>query len=378
MVMSATGLAIAWFPSDVLAESPFDAAMFGQLEVSPTWSAGHLRLDLADAEPVIFVPLADNADLPRELQYVVLEQSQAEGLGLNSAAFKAGTTSWQGKSKFGTVKFDGKFDSSAHLTKGKASLSTPAVLGSINLAVDLNNQIKPIKTVTGWQANTPLGSLIVKGNFNEEIVFTGGNAIWNAQTRLGKVSVNGNFDRETNFTGVNTAWNARTRLGTVVIKGNFDRETNFSGGHAAWNAKSQIATFAVKGNFDRETNFTGGNVQVGSKAIIGTFKAQIKLDSDSHFNGADAAWDANLLFGSNIGVSGNFDRDNTFTGGSIKLGAKSVLGLVGVKANLDRETHFTSGSAFWKAQTRLGSINLDAKLQQDGNFSSKLGMEFPL
>jgi hypothetical protein len=112
--------------------------------------------------------------------------------------------------------------------------------------------------------------------------------------------------------------------------------------------------------------------------LIGSFQADIKLNHETKFNGVDASWDANLLFGSNIGVSGKFDQTNTFTGGSIKLGAEFFIGVVGVKANLDADTQFTSGSAFWRAKTRIGSIGLDADLKKDGNFSSKLGLQFPL
>ena len=265
------------------------------------------------------------------------------------AAFTAGVATWQSKNELGSLKFDGKFDDTARFTKGKAYLATPTVIGLVDLSIDLNDRIEPIKTVTGWQANTPLGSLAVKGNFDEEIVFTGANAVWNAKTKLGTVSINGNFDRE----------------------------TNFNGGNAAWNAKTSIVSFGVRGNFDRETNFTGGNFKIGSKALIGSFQADIKIDEESKFNGANASWNTNLLFGSNIGVSGKFDDTNTFTGGSIKVDAKSGWGIMGVKANLDRDTQFTSGSAFWKTKTKLGSINLDADLKQDGNFSSKLDWEFP-
>ena len=283
-----------------------------------------------------------------EEQYKVREFGSSD-FARTSAAFQAGTISWRGKTKLGLMKLDGNFDSSAHLTKGKGFLSTPTIFGSVNLAIDLNDRVQPIKTVTGWQTSTPVGSLAVEGNFSPEIAFTGGNA----------------------------AWNAKTKIGTVTIKGNFDRDINFTGANAAWNAKSKIATFGVRGNFDRDTNFTGGNVQITSKAIVGSFKADLKIDRESQFNGANAAWDTNLLFGSNVGVSGNFDRTNTFTGGSIRLDAKSIVGTLGVKANLDRDTNFISGSAFWKTKTKLGSINLDADLKKDGNFSSKLGMEFP-
>ncbi len=78
-----------------------------------------------------------------------------------------------------------------------------------------------------------------------------------------------------------------------------------------------------------------------------------------------------------VGVSGEFDDDTTFAGGSIKIAAKTALGLLGVKANVDRETALTGGSAFWKAQTKLGSIGLNADLQQDGSFKSKIGLEIP-
>ncbi|MEL6580063.1 MAG: hypothetical protein AAFQ14_09940, partial [Cyanobacteria bacterium J06621_12] len=114
-------------------------------------------------------------------------------------AFKAGLASWQGKNQFGSVQFDGNFDTAAHFTKGKASLSSQTALGLVNLSISLNNQIKPIKAVTGWQTNTPLGSFAVKGNFNEEIAFIGGNAAWNAKTAVGVITVKGNFDQETNF-----------------------------------------------------------------------------------------------------------------------------------------------------------------------------------
>jgi hypothetical protein len=134
----------------------------------------------------------------------------------------------------------------------------------------------------------------------------------------------------------------------------------------------------VNGNFDSNTNFTGGNVKIGSDALIGSFQADIKIDHESNFNGADASWDTNLLFGSNMGVSGKFDQSNDFAGGSIKLGAESAVGTMGIKANLDSDTQFTSGSAFWKTKTKLGSIGLDADLKKDGNFSSKLGLEFAL
>ena len=268
---------------------------------------------------------------------------------LTQAAFKAGVASWQSKNRLGSWKFDAKFDDSARFTKGKFYLATPTVIGLIDLSIDLNDRLEPIETVTGWYADTLLGSFAVNGNFNEEIVFTGANAIWNA----------------------------KTKLGTVSIKGNFDRQTNFNGGNAAWNAKTSIAFFGLRGNFDRETKFTGGNFKIGSKALIGSFQADIKIDEESKFDGANASWNTNLLFGSNIGVSGRFDDTNTFAGGKIELGTKSGLGTMGVKAYLDRDTQFTSGSAFWKTKTKLGSINLDADLKKDGNFASKLGWEFP-
>ena len=238
------------------------------------------------------------------------------------AAFTAGVVSWQSKNRLGSWKFDGKFDDSARFIQGKAYLSTPTVIGLVELSIYLNNRIKPVKTVTGWRVNTPLGNFAVKGNFNEEIIFTGGNA--------------------------------------------------------TWNAKTSIASFGVKGNFNRETKFTSGNFKIASQALIGSFQADIKIDEESKFNWANASWNTNLLFGSNIGVSGRFDDTNTFTGGKIELGARSGLGIMSVKANLDRDTQFTSGSVFWKTKTKLGSINLDADLKKDGNFASKLGLEFSL
>ena len=296
----------------------------------------------------------------------------------NTAAFKSGVVTWQGENRLGSMKFDGKFDDSARFTKGKAYLATPTAIGLVDLSVFLSDRIQPIKTVTGWQADTPLGSLVLKGTFDQEITFTGGNVAWNAKTKLGAVKIDGKFDRETNFNGGNAAWSAKSKLGAISINGKFDHETKFNGGNAVWDAKTSIASFSMKGNFDRDTKFTGGNFKVGSKALIGSFQANIKIDESKGFNGANASWNTNLLFGSNVGVSGKFDDTNTFTGGSIKVGAKSSLGTMGVKANLDRDTNFTSGSAFWKTKTKLGSINLNADLKQDGNFASKLGFEFPL
>jgi hypothetical protein len=111
--------------------------------------------------------------------------------------------------------------------------------------------------------------------------------------------------------------------------------------------------------------------------MIGSWAADIKIDEETRFGGGNASWDANLLFDSSIGLSGNFDENTTFTGGSIKLGATTVLGTLGVKAHVDQETELTGGTAFWKAQIGEGSIGLNADLEEDGDFNSSIGVEIP-
>ncbi|MEM7758342.1 MAG: hypothetical protein AAF298_09485 [Cyanobacteria bacterium P01_A01_bin.40] len=263
--------------------------------------------------------------------------------------FQAGVASWQTSTKLGWLKLDGNFDSFAHLIKGKAYWKTETILGLVDVLVNVDQQINLLNTATAWKANTVLGSLAIKGNFNEQISFTGANA----------------------------SWNADTPLGSVAVKGNFNHQADFSGGYAAWNAQTSLGSLAIKGNFT-PTDFNGGQVKVETKALIGSLKANIKIDEETHFSGANASWNANLILGSKIGVNGIFDENTTFTGGSIKLDAKSALGVLGIKANVDRDTQFTSGSAFWETRAGLGAIGFHADLTKDGDYKSELSIKFPL
>lgn len=238
-----------------------------------------------------------------------------------SLPFKSGVASWKTDTTVGSVRFDGNFDPRAHLNRGKAIWRTDTDLGSVDLTINLNDRIKPIKTIASWQADTAMGSLTVEGDFSDRLAFTSANA----------------------------AWNAKTSLGTV----------------------------AVRGNFNEQTNFTGGNLRVATKTPVGSIDANLQVDEETQFRSARASWNADLFFGSSIGVDGKFDETTAFDGGSIKLGAKTSLGNLGIQANVDRETHLTSGSAFWKTKAGSGSINLNVDVEKDGDFESKLGIEFP-
>ena len=103
---------------------------------------------------------------------IELESNLSQAIDLytdtTQSTFTAGVATWQVKNRLGSLKFDGKFDDSARFTKGKAYLATPTAIGSLDLTVNLSDRIKPMKTITGWQANTPLGSLAIKGNFDEK------------------------------------------------------------------------------------------------------------------------------------------------------------------------------------------------------------------
>ena len=236
-------------------------------------------------------------------------------------AFKAGVASWNTDTQIGSLTFDGNFDSQANLTKGKALWQTDTDLGSVNLTINIDSQIKPINSVAAWQTNTPVGSLAVHGNFNQRNAFTGGNATWQTDTPVGFL--------------------------------------------------------AIQGNFDEQTSFTEGNISLATRTAVGSLAADVKVDRQTKFAGANASWDTNLFFGSNIGVSGQFDETTSFSGGSINLGAKTTFGILGVKANVNQETSFTGGSAFWKAKTGLGSFGLNADVEKNGNFKSSIGLEIP-
>lgn len=236
-------------------------------------------------------------------------------------SFSAGTTSWKTQTQLGSLAFDGKFDASAHFKQGKAIWSQNTVMGVVDFSVNLDDGFAPIQSVTGWQADTSLGSFTIEGHFSDRLTYIGSNAAWKAETSLG--------------------------------------------------------TVAVRGNFNEQTDFTGAKLGVATKTPLGSLTADVRINQESKFSVAKASWDANLLFGSSIGVDGKFDETTTFDGGSIKLGARTSLGNLGVKANVDRNTEFTSGSAFWKAKAGAGSIGLNVDVEQDGDFESKLGIEFP-
>ena len=238
-----------------------------------------------------------------------------------SLPFKSGVASWKTDTTVGSVGFDGNFDDRARLTGGKAIWRTDTDIGSVDLTINLNDKVKPIRTVASWQADTAIGSLTVEGDFSDRITFTGANAAWNAKTSLGAV--------------------------------------------------------AVRGNFNEQTDFTGGNLRVATKTPVGSLDANVRIDEETKFRSAKASWNADLLFGSSIGVDGKFDATTAFSGGSIKLGAKTSLGNLGVQANVDRDTDLTSGSAFWKTKAGSGFINLNVDVEKDGDFKSKLGIEFP-
>lgn len=264
--------------------------------------------------------------LPDTLQKTITSNSGNRNLprSLDSAqqpsSFEAGTTSWETETQLGSFAFNGKFDSSAHFTQGKAVWSRNTAIGVVDLLVDFNYQLAPIQSVTGWKADTFIGSFRIEGNFSDRLTYTGSNAAWKTETSLG--------------------------------------------------------TVAVRGNFDEQTDFAGGNLTVATKTPLGSLTANIRIDEETEFSVADASWDANLLFGSSIGVNGKFDEMTTFDGGSVGLSAKTGLGNLGVRAKVDRDTHFTGGSAFWKAQAGANSISLNVDVEQDGNFESKLGVEF--
>ncbi|MDJ0593216.1 MAG: hypothetical protein QNJ72_25050 [Pleurocapsa sp. MO_226.B13] len=231
-------------------------------------------------------------------------------------SFQPGTASWKTNTQVGSLTLDGNFDAQARFTKGRAFWQSSTKLGSVDLAVNVDDKLKPLKSIAAWHTDSVLGSFTVKSN----------------------------FDRETTFTGGNAAWNAKTIVGEITLKGNFDRETTFTGGNAAWNAKTSLVSLGLNGNFDRHTVFTGGDIRVSTKTFIGSFAANVKVDGETNFSGADASWNSNFLFGSNIGVSGKFNENNSFNGGSIKLGTKTSSGTLGVEADVDSEMKFTDFS----------------------------------
>ena len=227
--------------------------------------------------------------------------------------------------------------------------------------------------VASWETNSIIGSLKLNGDFNDRAEFTKGKALWNAKS----IDLNLSFDNKLKPIEGNAILQTNTALGSWEIKGNFDRDITFTGANAAWKTDTKLGAIAIRGNFDRQTTFTSAEIALSTKTYIGSLTADVKLDDETRFNGGNAAWNTNLLFGSNIGVSGKFNEQSAFTGGSIKLGAKTIVGTLGIKANLDRETNFTGGSAFWKTRTEFGSFNLDANLEKDGNFNSRVGLEIP-
>ena len=248
-----------------------------------------------------------------------IENNAQDYLQPESPNFKPGAASWKSNTAIGSLKFDGQFDSQANLKQGNAFWQTETKLGSVDFAINLDNKIKPIKSTAAWQAKTKLGSLAVRGNF--------------------------------------------------------DRQNQYSGSNAAWQAKTQLGSLSVQGNFDRETTFVGSDVKLSTKTVIGSLAADVRLDEQTQFKSATASWDTNLPLQSSLGVSSEFGDNTDFTGGSIKLGTKTALGLLGIKANLDRQTSFTGGSAFWKIKTDVGSINLNADVDTNGDLESGFNLE---
>ncbi|MEL6442439.1 MAG: hypothetical protein AAFQ80_24745 [Cyanobacteria bacterium J06621_8] len=224
-----------------------------------------------------------------------------------------------------------------------------AILDLINLLIDLESQVKLQHTEKGWQASTVQGAFAVKGNFNQKI----------------------------EFTGANVSWQGRTPLGKVALRGNFSEQAHFKGGHASWNAQTAVGSLAVKGNF-AQADFIGGRVQLETNALVGSLKADLKIDGAANLSRANISWKANLFSDSTMVVQGKFDENMVFTGGSMKLGAKSALGILAIKANIDRNNEFSSGNILWQTNSEIRNITLDADWRRDGNYSTELTVKFLL
>ena len=264
--------------------------------------------------------LKTNSEYSNESIFDYFSENGEEIIPFN-IPFKAGIASWQAKTKFGSLGFNGNFNPTARFTKGNALWSAENFLGSFDLAVDVSDRFKPVGTVASWHKATPLGSL--------------------------------------------------------EFKGNFDLQAEFKEGDVAWKAQTSFGSMAIAGNLDREVGFSGGNVKIGTNALIGSFNAEIKIDEQTRLGGIDASWNTKLAFGANIGVRGKFDENTVFDGGSIKLSTASFLGTIGVEADVNRDRQLTNGSAFWQTKAGLGSIGLNADIKKDGEFESKLNFQFP-
>lgn len=300
---------------------------------------------------------------------------QLKDLATERSILLAGTASWKAKTEFDLLALDG-FDPQAYFTQGKALWEIDTDIGLVDLAAKLNQRIEVVEIPTNWLADTAFSLLTAASNSNQNISFIDGNAIWNADTAIGNLKISGKLDENISLVNSNAIWNANTALGAIALRGNFGDRTQFTGGNASWNANTGVGSLGFKGNFNYNADFIGGDIKVTTNALIGFFDADIKIDGETKLKSANASWNANLLFGSNIAVNGSFDETKSFTGGNIEFGAKSSLGIVGIKANLDRNTHLTSGSAFWKTETEWGSINFDADFKRNGKFESQLNIEF--